>query len=46
MFYTAKKETTRMIRPLVTVLMAAASLGVAKGFTVDADMPAGNIIVE
>ena len=46
MFYTAKMETTRMIRPLVTVLMAAASLGVAKGFTVDADMPAGNVIVE
>ena len=35
-----------MIRPLVAVLVATASFGVANGFTVDADMPAGNIIVE
>ena len=35
-----------MIRPLIAVLAIAASFGVANGFTVDADMPAGNVIVE
>ena len=34
-----------MIRTLVAVLVAVASLSVANGFTVDADLPAGNIIV-
>ena len=35
-----------MIRPLVAVFAVAVSCGVAHGFTVDADMPAGNVIVE
>ena len=35
-----------MIRPLIAVLAIAASFEVANAFTVDADMPAGNIIVE
>ena len=35
-----------MIKPLVAVLVAAASFGVANGYTVDAEIPAGNIIVK
>ena len=46
MFYTAKKGNKKIIRPLIAVLAIAASFGVANGFTVDADMPAGNVIVE
>ena len=34
-----------MIRTLVAIVVAAASLGVANAFTVDADIPAGNILV-
>ena len=34
-----------MIKPLVAVLVAAASFGAANAFTVDADIPAGNILV-
>ena len=46
MFYTAKKGNKKIIRPLIAVLAIAASFEVANAFTVDADMPAGNIIVE
>ena len=46
MFYTAKKGNKKIIRPLIVVLAIAASFEVANAFTVDADMPAGNIIVE
>ena len=46
MFYTAKKRVTKIIKPLVAVLAAAVLCGVASAFTVDADMPAGNVIVE
>ena len=35
-----------MIKPLVAVLVAAASFGAANAFTVDADIPAGNIVVK
>ena len=35
-----------MIRPLVAVLVAAVSFGVANGYTVDAEIPAGNIVVK
>ena len=45
MFYTAKNKGDRMIRPLVAVLIMVASCEAARAFTVDADIPAGNIIV-
>ena len=35
-----------MIKPLVAVLVAAVSFGVANGYTVDAEIPAGNIVVK
>lgn len=45
MFYAAKNKGDRMIRPLVAVLIMVASCEAARAFTVDADIPAGNIIV-
>ncbi len=46
MFYTAKNKGDKMIRPLVAVLIMVASCEAAQAYTVDADIPAGNIIVK